>query len=202
MGRGFFVVLEGIDGTGKTTQAALLAGALRERGHLVVLTREPSDGPGGKKIRDYLRGPTRHLTGEQELALFMADRREHVDAVIRPALEQGQIVISDRYYFSSAAYQGALGLDPQGILAEHEKFNAPRPDLVFFFSLAPAVALDRQREKARQVSEAPAYLEKVAAIYQTFQAPNMRHLDAAKPVPEIHAEVLAITLKALEESEN
>jgi dTMP kinase len=197
MGRGFFIVLEGIDGAGKTTQAALLAEALQARGHRVVLTREPSDGPGGEKIRDYLQGPARHLTAEQELALFMADRREHVETVIRPALEQGRVVISDRYYFSSAAYQGALGLDPQEILAEQEKFSAPRPDLVFFFRLSPTIALTRQQDKARQVSETPAYLEKVAAIYRTFQAPHMHHLDAAKTAQEIHAEILAVTLNAL-----
>lgn len=202
MGRGFFIVLEGIDGTGKTTQAGLLAEALRTRGHQVVLTREPSDGPAGEKIRNYLKGPIRYLTADQELALFMADRREHVDAVIRPALEQGRVVISDRYYFSSAAYQGALGLDPQWIMAEHEKFKAPRPDLVFFFSLPPTMALARQGNKARQVSESPAYLEKVAAIYRTFQAPHMHHLDAAEAPREIHDKILTITLKALQESGN
>jgi dTMP kinase len=197
MGRGFFIVLEGVDGAGKTTQARLLAEALEKRGYQAVLTREPSDGPIGAKIRDYLKGPARHLTAEEELALFMADRREHVETVIRPALEQGLVVISDRYYFSSAAYQGALGLDPTRILADHEPF-APTPDLVIFFHLPPAAALARRRGQPSQVSESPAYLEKVAAVYATFQGPRLHHINAAASVAEVHARVRAVTLKALE----
>lgn len=196
MGRGFFIVLEGVDGSGKTTQARLLTEALRQRGYQVTLTQEPSEGATGQKIRDYLNGSSRYLTPQEELALFVADRREHVDTVIRPALEQGLIVISDRYYFSSAAYQGALGLDPQEILAEHAKF-APPPDLVIFFNLAPQAALARQRGKARQVSESQEYLEQVAAIYNTFRGPQLHHVDAAKTAEEIHKKVLAVTLKAL-----
>lgn len=201
MSRGFFIVLEGVDGVGKTTQAGLLAEALRRRGHPVTLTREPSDGPAGQKIREYLCGPSRHLTPEEELALFMADRRDHVTRVIRPALEAGGIVISDRYYFSSAAYQGALGLDPKKILAEHESF-APPPDLVIFFRLDPSVALARLRGKARQVSESAEYLAKVAEIYETFRGPHLHHLDASGTPGEIHEKVKAIVLKTLENHGN
>ena len=198
MGRGFFIVLEGVDGSGKTTQARLLAEALRVRGFEVALTQEPSEGPIGKKIREYLSGPTRHLTPQEELALFMADRREHVERVIRPALAEGKIVISDRYYFSSAAYQGALGLDPEQILTAHQDF-APAPDLVFFLKLAVTQAVGRRGEEAPQVIEAPAYLERVAAIYATFRGPHLHRVDAAGPVEETHAEALAITLEAMAE---
>ena len=197
MGRGFFIVLEGVDGSGKSTQARLLAEALRKLDYQVVLTQEPSDGPTGRRIREYLRGESRHLSAGEELALFMTDRREHVDAVIRPALEQGLMVISDRYYYSSAAYQGALGIDVGWILAEHEDF-APSPDLVIFLTLAPAKALARRRDQARQVSESPEYLEQVAAIYKTFQGPDLHHVDAAGAVAETHAKVLTIILKALQ----
>jgi dTMP kinase len=198
MGRGFFIVLEGVDGSGKTTQARLLAEALRGRGHEVLLTQEPSGGPTGKQIRDYLSGPSRHLEPEEELALFLADRREHVDTVIKPALEQGLIVISDRYYFSSAAYQGALGLDPEQILAAHQEF-APEPDLVIFLTLSLAEAAARRRGKARQVSEGLAYLERVAALYATFQGPHLHRVDATGPVDATHTQVLAVTLKARQE---
>lgn len=196
MSRGFFIVLEGVDGVGKTTQARLLAEALRRRGYKVTLTREPSDGPAGQKIREYLHGSSRHLPPEEELALFMTDRRDHVARVIRPALEAGEIVISDRYYFSSAAYQGALGLDPQKILAEHESF-APSPDLVIFFRLDLSAALTRLRGKARQVSDSVDYLAKVAEIYETFQGQHLHHLDAAGLPEEIHEKVMAIVLKTL-----
>jgi dTMP kinase len=201
MGRGFFIVLEGVDGVGKTTQAGLLADALGRRGYQVILTQEPSDGPTGRRIREYLNGPSRYLTPQEELALFMADRREHIERVIRPALKAGMIVISDRYYYSSAAYQGALGIDPEKILTEHQQF-APPPDLAFFFRLDPLTALARQRTKACQVSESPEYLEKVAAIYETFRGPFLHRVDAAGTPEEIHQKVLAITLKALENHRN
>lgn len=126
MGRGFFIVLEGIDGSGKTTQARWLAEALRQKGYEVVLTREPSDGPLGRRLRRYLAASPRRLSSELELAWFLADRRDHVETIIRPALEQGKVVISDRYYYSSAAYQGARGLDPEAILRLNEAF-APGP---------------------------------------------------------------------------
>ncbi|MBU4231991.1 MAG: dTMP kinase, partial [Proteobacteria bacterium] len=113
---GVLLALEGVDGCGKSTQAGLLATALRERGLEVVLTCEPTDGPLGQQIREYFQGPTRYLSAKEELNLFMADRREHVEKVINPALAEGKIVITDRYYYSSVAYQGALGLDPDRIL--------------------------------------------------------------------------------------
>jgi dTMP kinase len=198
MGRGFFIVLEGVDGSGKTTQARLLAEALRLRGFKVVLTQEPSEGPTGRKIREYLGGLTRHLRPEEELALFMADRREHVAGVIEPALSQNKVVISDRYYYSSAAYQGALGLDPEQILAAHQEF-APRPHLVIFLNLPLAQAEARRRGQARQVSEGLAYLEEVAGIYDTFQGPHLHRVDATGPVEETHAQVLEVALKAIQE---
>jgi dTMP kinase len=196
MGRGFFIVLEGVDRSGKTTQARLLAEALRLRGFEVVLTQEPSEGATGKKIRDYLAGPTRHLRPEEELALFMADRREHVARVIGPALSQNKVVISDRYYFSSAAYQGALGLDPEQILAAHQEF-APQPNLVIFLTLPVAETATRRRGKPSQVSEDLAYLERVAAIYDVFRGAHLHRVDAAGAIEETHAKVLAVTLEAI-----
>ncbi len=165
------LALEGVDGCGKSTQAGLLATALRERGLEVVLTCEPTDGPLGQQIREYFQGPTRHLSPKEELNLFMADRREHVAEVINPALAEGKIVITDRYYYSSVAYQGALGLDPDRILAQNEVL-AVRPDLTVILTLPVAQALARLSgtpQRARQVSEDPAYLERVATIYASLQ---------------------------------
>jgi dTMP kinase len=193
--RGFLLDLEGVDGSGKTTQARLLAVSLLQQGREVVLTQEPGPGPVGEKLRRYLQGDDRHLTPEEELDLFLADRREHVEQVIKPALAAGQMVITDRYYYSSVAYQGALGLDPTWILEENETF-APRPDLVFLLVLPVPQALARL-ERPRQVSELPRYLERVAAIYHNLQGPHIQRLDATASPQALHADLLARTLAAL-----
>jgi len=197
---GALLALEGVDGSGKTTQARLLAEALRQRGLEVALTREPTEGPSGERLRRYLAGPTRHLSPDEELALFLEDRRDHVARVIRPALAAGQVIITDRYYYSSVAYQGALGLDPAQILAANEAF-APRPEAVFILTLPPGLAvarLSQNPDRVRQVSEAQEYLERVAAIYASLTGPHIHRVDAAQPLESVHAALLSLTLKVLE----
>ena len=114
--KGWLIAFEGIDGTGKTTQIELLAEVLRQRGLRVVATREPTDGQYGRKIRQLYKN-RKSVTPEEELNLFLHDRREHVVQVIAPALASGKVVLTDRYYYSTAAYQGAAGHDPQKIIA-------------------------------------------------------------------------------------
>jgi dTMP kinase len=198
--RGVFLALEGIDGCGKSTQAELLASALRARGLEVVLTCEPTDSPLGRQIREYFQGSDRYLNPKEELNLFMADRREHVAEVIEPALAEGKIVICDRYYYSSVAYQGALGLDPERILAQNEVM-AVRPDLTVVLTLPVAQALARLSgppQRPRQVSDDPAYLEQVAAIYAGLKGPHLRHLDASAPPEAVHEALLSLILEFLE----
>src|SRR5690348_11605062 len=101
---GFFIVLEGIDGSGKSTQVKAIAAALRERGYEVVTTKEPTDNKWGKILRN--SASTGRLSAEEELETFIKDRKEHVEILIRPSLDAGKVVITDRYYFSTAAYQG------------------------------------------------------------------------------------------------
>ncbi len=201
MGRGVLIALEGVDGSGKTTQALGLAGTLAKFGHRVLFTREPTDGTSGRRLRAYLAGKERHLAPREELALFEADRREHVEETIRPALTRGWLVITDRYYYSSAAYQGALGLDPGKIIAENQAF-APRPDLVVIFTLPLALALSRRLEGRggeAQVSESPAYLEKVAALYASFTGPQVRRVDASGPPSQVLEALLSTVLDVLTE---
>jgi dTMP kinase len=198
--RGVLLALEGIDGCGKSTQAKLLTAALKERGLEVVLTSEPTDSPLGQQIREYFQGPERYLSPKEELNLFMADRREHVAEVIDPALAEGKIVITDRYYYSSVAYQGALGLDPDRILAQNEVLSV-RPDLAVILTLPVTQALARLSatpERTRQVSEDLTYLEQVATIYAGLQGPHLRHLDASGPAPAVHAALLSLVLEFLE----
>jgi dTMP kinase len=198
--RGVLIALEGIDGCGKSTQAELLASALRERGLEVVLTCEPTDSPLGRQIREYFQGSERYLSPKEELNLFMADRREHVAEVIEPALAEGKIVVCDRYYYSSVAYQGALGLDPDRILAQNEVM-AVRPDLTVILTLPVAQALARLSgtpQRPRQVSDDPAYLERVAAIYAGLKGPHLRHLEASVPPEAVQATLLSLILEFLE----
>ena len=138
--RGLFLVIEGIDGTGKSTQAQRLAEWLRELGREVVTSREPTDGPWGRKLRE--SAATGRLSPEDELEYFLRDRRQHVEEVIAPALAAGKVVILDRYYFSTMAYQGARGFDPAEIRRRNEEF-APVPDLLLVLDLEVDVALER-----------------------------------------------------------
>jgi dTMP kinase len=199
MGRGCLIALEGVDGAGKTTQAMSLAAILARFGRRVLFTREPTFGPAGLRLREYLSGGQRHLTPVEELALFQSDRREHVEKTIQPALKQGWVVITDRYYYSSAAYQGALGLDPQEIVADSERF-APRPDLVVILTLPLEVAVARcldGRGEPLQVSEVPAYLKKVAAMYDTLKGPHLKRLDASVPPSQVLGTLLNLSLDVL-----
>jgi dTMP kinase len=133
MSQGLFIVIEGIDGTGKSTQSKRLAEWFRSRGREVVLSREPTDGPWGKKLRE--SATTGRLSAEEELECFLNDRHEHVEMSIKPALAEGKVVILDRYYFSTMAYQGARGFDPAEIRLRNEAF-APRPDLLLILDLS------------------------------------------------------------------
>ena len=134
---GLLIVFEGLDGAGKTTQLGLLYDHLLEQGQDVVRLREPTDGPWGQKLRQLMVHGRDNVTPATELEWFLNDRREHVDQRIRPALDRKQIVLLDRYYFSTMAYQGALGYDPQDIRARNEAF-APPPDLLLLLNLPPA----------------------------------------------------------------
>ncbi len=132
MPAGLFIVIEGIDGTGKSTQASRLGEWFQSQGREVVLSREPTDGPWGKKLRE--SASTGRLSPEDELQYFLNDRRQHVDELIKPALADGKVVILDRYYFSTMAYQGARGFDPLEIRKRNEEF-APVPDLLLILDL-------------------------------------------------------------------
>lgn len=165
---GYFVVFEGGEGAGKSTQEALLADALRERGLTVTQTREPGGTPAGEAIRHVVLSP--EFTGldvRAEALLFAAARGEHADKVIRPALERGDVVICDRYLDSSVAYQGfARGLGPKRIRdlslwATQELV----PDLTIVLDIDPVEGLARFEERDRLEAEPMEYHQQVRAAF-------------------------------------
>ncbi|MES2995936.1 MAG: dTMP kinase [Verrucomicrobiota bacterium] len=190
MHRGKLIVIEGIDGTGKSTQAQRLADWLRGRGHDVVQSREPTDGTWGRKLRE--SAATGRLSREEELEWFLNDRREHVETLILPALQAGKTVVLDRYYFSTMAYQGARGLDPREIRVSNESF-APRPDLLLILDLAVPAALMRigVRGDTANEFEQCENLERCRAIFLTLEGePFTRIIDSNGSTAEVTAEIL------------
>ena len=135
-----FIVIEGIDGTGKSTQAKRLADHFTSLGKTVVLSREPTDGPWGTLLRN--SASSGRLSPEEELQAFLNDRLQHVTEKIAPALAEGHTVILDRYYFSTMAYQGVRGFDPLEIRRKNEVF-APVPDLLLILDLDVDTAIER-----------------------------------------------------------
>ena len=180
-GPGRFLVLEGIDGAGKSEQARRLAAWLRERGECVVETREPTDGVWGQRYRAWARGDLRGKP-EEVLRLFVEDRIEHVARVIGPTLEAGSIVVCDRYVASTLAYQAAQGLDRDHVAKRMERENFPRPDLALWLRLPVAQALERLGPTANERFERAAFLERVDAEYERL---GLEEIDASGLLDEV-----------------
>lgn len=190
---GRLFAFEGLDGSGKSTQLALLAAALISEGYRVVATREPTDGPYGRRIRQLLSNRA-ELSHEEELDLFMADRRQHVDSLVKPALLEGKIVLTDRYYLSTAAYQGALGYDPEAILKANEAF-APPPDLCFYLTVPVHTGLSRiieGRGERPNDFEKESNLQKVQEVFARLRRSFIHRVDGGRSIAEVHAEILAL----------
>ena len=192
--KGLLIVFEGIDGSGKSTQVQLLKNRLREMRLPFRSFREPTRGKWGKKIRQKARRAG-SLTPEQELELFLRDRRENVRRNLRPALAAKKIVLLDRYYFSTIAYQGARGIDPDKIRAANEEF-AVIPDLVFILDLDPRKGLGRI--EGRSVREAhfeqEERLVKVREIFLGLKGRMFVHLDGGLPADELGRKIFSRVL--------
>jgi len=191
-------VLEGLDGSGKSTQLPRLAARLRAEGHVVVETREPFDCAAGRKIRELARGGA-SIAPEAELALFMEQRRFHVRERIAPALARGEIVLSDRYFLSTVAYQGARGLDAAALLAENE-VEFPLPDLALLLELAPAAGLARVASRggpAEPAFEKRDFLERVWAIFHALDRPYLERIVASGPPDAVEARIASTVSRRL-----
>jgi len=195
--KGILIVLEGIDGAGKSTQARILLQRLQALRFNAVTYREPSRGKWGREIKKLAQRPD-SLSPEEELALFVKDRAENVRKNLKPALLRKKIVVLDRYYFSTMAYQGAKGIDPARIKRMNEKF-AVRPDLVFILDIEAGKGLARihKRKKKDLLFEREEYLLKVRKIFQSFQGRKFIHIDASRPKTEISEEIAVRVLRLL-----
>lgn len=147
---GLFISLEGIDGSGKSTQGRRLAETLRAAGHSVTLTREPGGSPGAEEIRRLvLEGSTDRWSAETEILLFTAARRDHLEKTIRPALSRGEIVITDRFADSTRIFQGITRGDLSDTVDRlHQLMIGVEPDLTLLFDLDPAIGLSRATARA------------------------------------------------------
>ncbi len=198
MARGKFITFEGVDGAGKSTHIAAFADALRARGMQVVTTREPGGTPLGEKLRELLLHESMHL--DTEALLMFASRREHIAQVIRPALERGDWVISDRFTDATFAYQGGGRQLPIARLEALEQWVHAdlQPDLTLLFDVPLAIArerLNRTREPDKFEREQDAFFTRVRDAYLQRAArfpQRIRVIDSTRPLDEVGDELAAL----------
>ncbi len=188
--KGVFICIEGLDGSGKTTHAHLLTQSLRRREFNVVYTTEPSRGEIGSFIRTNILQRKRRVPSVVEALLFAVDRVDHVEKEIKPALEEGKIVVSDRYVYSSLAYQGAAGLDLKWI-EEINRLALP-PDLGIYIDVPPEVVVKRIRRR-KSVMENLETQKRVREIYMKFvENGKLVSVDGNRRKNEVAKDILKI----------
>ena len=198
-----FITLEGVEGSGKTTQILLLKKALRKKGLKVILTREPGGTPIGDQIRRILLDrKNKKMTALTELLLYEAGRAQHVSEKIRPALKQNKIVISDRYYDASTAYQGAARSLPPALVKNLNQIAAQgvKPDLTFILDLPVSVGLSRMKKRycsSKKIDrielEKEAFHKKIRQGYLKLakkEPGRIKVIDANQTPKDIHTEIM------------
>ena len=204
--RGLFVTFEGIDGSGKSTQARKLAERLREAGHEVVLTREPGGSAGAEEIRKLvLEGDPDRWSAETEILLFTAARRDHLERTIEPALAAGKVVICDRFADSTRMYQGLSRGDLRGLVDQlHSLMIGREPDLTLLIDMDPNTGLSRA--KGRQGTEerfedfGPALQQQMRAGFLALAnefATRFRIVDGNRNMDSVAQDVTEIVMQAL-----
>jgi len=202
---GLFVTFEGVDGSGKSTQARLTYEALRGAGLDVILTREPGGSPGAEEIRALLvRGEGDRWSPETELILFNAARRDHVERTIRPALERGAIVICDRYVDSTYGYQGGDPDRARLIDLLHQELIGLMPDLTVLIDLPPKVAALRDAafkgDETRFESLGEGFMGGVSQrlLHRAELEPDRFYvISGCSPIKELNARILPVVLERL-----
>lgn len=196
--RGLLVVLEGIDGAGKSTQIRRLQLLAQALGFECVASREPTYGQYGRRLRD--SAASGRLSRHEEHQLLLLDRREHLETLVQPALARGAVVLLDRYYFSSIAYQAGPGLSAEQIRADNEAF-APPPDLLLILDLPVELGLARigARGDRPNAFEAVATLQHCREVYAGFAGePYARLIDASGDADAVTAQASAALVRTLQ----
>jgi len=189
--KGIFIVIEGLDGSGKTTQATLLAKKLSQS-YNVMLTAEPSQGKIGTFIREGCLYEDKRLPTEAEALLFAADRIDHIEKEIKHALEEGKLVICDRYVYSSIAYQGSAGLSLDWIKTINAR--ALQPDFSVLIDVTPEHVLERLQRK-KSVMETLETQQKVRDVYLKFvEKGELVKVDGDRPKEAVAEELCAVVL--------
>jgi len=195
--KGTFVCIEGLDGCGKTTQAKLLVEKL-QRSYSAMYTAEPSEGKVGDFIRKSILYGEKRSTSLAEALLFAADRVEHVENEVLPALRQGKLVISDRYIYSSLAYQGAAGLSLEWIQSINQ--YALRPELAIFIDVDPRAVMQRLKP-VKSFMENLETQQRVRQIYLKFvEKGDLTRIDGNKPKHLVAEELQRVVLNFLNAS--
>lgn len=203
---GMFLTFEGIDGSGKSTQARLLADRLRAEGHSVLATREPGGSPGAEEIRALvLEGAPDRWSAETEILLFTAARRDHMERTILPALAAGQIVICDRFADSTRMYQGLSRGDLRAMVdALHDLMIGREPDLTLLIDMDPDTglqrALDRRGTEERFEDFGPELQRRMRAGFLALAgefAPRFRVIDGARDIETVAQDVHQVVSSAL-----
>ena len=205
-----FITFEGTDGSGKSTQLRMLASELRLRGHEVVSTREPGGTPLGGHIRQLVLEAEEHVDPLAELLLYAADRAQHVRTLIRPAVESGHIVLSDRYADATAAYQGAGRGFPDALISELIALatGGLMPDMTIVFDLTVDESLRRSAHRKgsggkldKLDAEDAAFYTRVRDAYLRIacaEPERVRIIDASGSVEETHSEVMRLVMPFIE----
>lgn len=206
MGKGLFIVVDGIDGSGKSEIVKMLHNYLFSKGkkHSILTTREPTNGFYGKRIREMLRQEKDPQSNSKKLTdLFIKDRQEHLEKTIEPFLKKSNehemnIALCDRYYYSTIAFQGAQGLNIKNLIAKNKKFR--KPDVVFILDVEPSLALKRIEYREKEKFERLDFMKKIRENFLRMPKllkDNIKIIDSSKSLKNVFEAVKKETDKII-----